>query len=242
MPVWGIAASVVVLVVLGGIALVASSQQVQADYTAQPRPNVTFIPKGTVEAPAPPTVLFIGDSYSAGAGASAPELRWTTLASAEHGWSEQNRALGGTGYVKTAGPEGCGLDYCGTYREVIDGVTDTSPDIVIVSGGRNDGQPAATYAQTVADTIAAVRAKWPETQIVVTSPIWDDDAPPRWFGDVIAATQSAAASSGATWLDLGQPLAGDAALVVEDSIHPSDAGYAAIAAAFTQAWNVAGLG
>ena len=53
--------------------------------------------------------------------------------------------------------------------------------------------------------------------------------------------QVAASAAGAKYVDLGQPLAGREDFVIEDGVHPADAGYAAIAAAFTQAWDASGL-
>lgn len=55
MPMWGIAAAVVVILGLGSFALVASSQQVQADYNRKPQPVPTFTPKES-ETPSAPAI------------------------------------------------------------------------------------------------------------------------------------------------------------------------------------------
>ena len=237
MPVWGIVAAGAAILTMVAIPVVVSA--------TSPAPVPYVRPSDAFETPTPEpepvSVLFIGDSYSAGAGASAPSARWTTIASNELGWIENNEARGGTGYVATAGVNGCGIEYCPTYGEVIRDEADLTPSIVVISGGRNDGaQP--DYQAMVESTIREAQAKWPGAAVVVTSPIWDDDAAPAWMTASIAAVQAAAAAAGAVYLDIGQPLAGNADLVIAgDGVHPSDAGYAAIAAAFTAAWATTGL-
>lgn len=228
---WVVAVFCVVIVGLFAVPFIVGSSAPAAEPYV--RPTDAFDPPATPAA-ASPVALFIGDSYSAGAGASAPALRWTTLASGELGWVESNHALGGTGYVKTSGVEGCGLDYCGTYGEVIDGIEGVAPNIVVISGGRNDG-PVDDHQATVEATIRSAQSQWPAAQIIVSSPVWDDDAAPQWLAASIATVRAAASATGATFVDLGQPLAGRSDLLVEDGVHPNDAGYAALAATFTSA-------
>jgi len=199
------------------------------EYTAKPVPMPTSSPR--------PVTLFIGDSYSAGAGASAEAKRWTTLSSKDLGWSEVNAALGGTGYLATAGKDGCGLDYCGTYLEAIAGVEKAEPDVIVISGGRNDN--ARLTQEVVEETIRSATARWPEARVVVTSPLWDDDEPPVWLSDSVDRVRDAAAATGVTFLDLGQPLADRGDYLSDDGVHPDDAGYAAIANAFVGAWRAA---
>lgn len=183
-----------------------------------------------------PDVLFIGDSYTAGTGATSKAERWTTLVADQLDWFEFNHGYGGTGYVVTAGRDGCGADYCPSYPEAIAAVTDVEPGIIVISGGRNDGERAPDYSAAITATIQAAQTRWPEAQIVVTSPLWDDDPVPAWFPETITAARDAATATGATWVDLGQPLAGRTDFLVSDGVHPNDAGYAAIAAAFVAAW------
>ena len=79
-----------------------------------------------------PVVAFLGDSYSKGIGASSNGKRWTTLVSAAMGWSELNLAEGGSGYTTTY------LGQKTDYSIKLEVIAAAQPDIVVVSGGRND--------------------------------------------------------------------------------------------------------
>jgi lysophospholipase L1-like esterase len=232
---WAIALVVLVGAVSAGLvaaALAPSTPPASASRVTGPLDFSTYVP----ERVASTRVMFIGDSYSAGTGASDRANRWTTLVSDELGWIETNEALGGTGYVRTAGQEGCGRDYCGTYGEVITTTEAPTPGIVVISGGRNDGRPTGDYASAIQSTIQAAQGRWPEARIALTSPIWDDDASPSWMPDMVEAARAASEATGATFVDIGQPLSGRADYLIADGIHPNDAGYAAIAEAFLAAW------
>lgn len=236
LPMWGLLLGVLIIAAMGlwGISSVAARDAA---------PVSTHKPWTPPPAdPDPVVVLYIGDSYSAGAGASDSSLRWTTVSSNELGIVEVNRALGGTGYVATSNEQGCGLEYCGTYAEVIAENADAlTPDVVVISGGRNDGAPGDGYAEAVSATIQQAHAQWPDAVIIVTSPLWDATEPPEWLDDSRAIVQEVATANGATYLDLGEPLGGQPDLVGPDGIHPNDAGHAAIAAVFIQAWTGQGI-
>lgn len=218
--------------VVGSLGIVAAALNPPP---VQPSMSKPWTPKPETITAATPQALFIGDSYTAGTGASSKDVRWSTLVSKELGWLEHNEARGGTGYVMTNGLAGCGQDYCPNYPEAIAASTVT-PSIVIINGGRNDGETPAGYTDSVRATIDAAKAKWPEAKIVVTSPMWDDDTMPEWMTGTIAAVKDAATATGATYVDLGQPIVGHADYVIADGVHPNDAGYQAIAAAFVAAW------
>lgn len=181
------------------------------------------------------SALFIGDSYTTGSRASRPDAKWTSIVSMASGWKERNEGRGGTGYITTSDRRGCGRDYCPTYREVITDLTGPAPDIVVISGGRNDSeQPSSPYRDVVVSTIADAQNKWPRARIIVTSPIWDDQIP-AWAPNNVNAVRAATEARGAVFVDLGQPLLNHSNYVSQDGVHPNDAGYQAIAAAFLRA-------
>src|SRR6202035_5442745 len=82
-----------------------------------------------------PKAAFIGDSITAGYGASSEPMRGTSLVSQKMGWIVHNFGRGGTGYLATSSREGCGLDFCPNYLGMLDDVASSDPDIVVVAGG-----------------------------------------------------------------------------------------------------------
>ena len=175
-------------------------------------------------------VAFLGDSYAAGAGASAPANGWADRVSLQQGWVEKNLSRNLTSY-STAGESG------GTsYRSRLGALVATGAQIVVVSGGRNDVGVAATQFQAdVRATLAGIHAGLPKATIVVVSPIWGNDPAPARLIAVGVIVRAEAARVGATYLDIGEPLAGQPALLGPDGWHPNDAGHAAIAAAVEKA-------
>lgn len=172
-----------------------------------------------------PVVVFLGDSYSEGVGASTFGKRWTTLASAALGWSEINASAAGMGY--TTSYEGQPTD----YSTRVDVVAAARPDIVVISGGRNDLQAGSpTDVRSAAATLfARVEAAAPAARVLVVGPLWDSSTPPAAFADLRSSVRQAAMDANVENLDIGQPLAGDDSLIASDHLHPSDLGHRAIA-------------
>jgi lysophospholipase L1-like esterase len=161
--------------------------------------------------------------------------RWSTIVAREAGWVEQNVALGGTGYV-TTGPSGkCGQAYCSPYgKAAAVARSQYRPTLIIVSGGRNDvatsGRVAKPGVQNRAKALfEQLRRDFPNTPIYVTSPIWDNRTPPPGLREVRREVQTAAASVGVKYLDIGDPLRGHSDRISADGIHPNVAGHDAIA-------------
>jgi lysophospholipase L1-like esterase len=222
--------AVIVLAAVAGLLIkqradAQSAEAAAASYTPAPLFESQTPQKQT-------TVAFIGDSYTAGTGASDKAHRWSSLVSKDLGWQESNLALGGTGYVTTAGKDGCGLDFCPAYTGVAADVVKAKPDVVIVSGGRNDRWKSADEVSAAADKLFNdLRSGLPDAKIYVDAPIWDDDPAPAPMAQIKSAVIAAAAKHGVTVLDIGEPLAGRADAVVKDGVHPNDTGHALIAKA-----------
>lgn len=203
-----------------------------------PRPSVPT--EAATLAPERPVVVFIGDSYTAGAGASSAAATFTTLVGVAQGWQVENLGRGGTGYLATASTSGCGLEYCPNYREMITATVELSPDIIVVSGGRNDGDMTGSHDQVRA-FYTELRAALPESKIVATSPLWDASEVPASLTALGGVVQESVTSIGGAYLDLKQPLQGRTDAVGDDGVHPNDAGYRAIADSFLAGWPSTGL-
>lgn len=175
------------------------------------------------------TAVFIGDSYSEGQGAGTTAKRFTTLTAASMGWTEVNVASGGTGYLAQCWVNG---KLHPNYLAVLKSVK-IQPDIVIVSGGRNDQWNAKTAA-SIPVFFTALRAKFPSAQLIVTSPIWDARRqPPAKMNLLKSAVQVAANTNGITYIDLHEPLTGHYEYLTKDWVHPNARGHAVIATALT---------
>lgn len=173
---------------------------------------------------------FIGDSYTAGAYATDPSQSWATAFAADMGWLEKNFARGGTAYVNTHGKEGCGLEFCPNYTGMIPEVVASKPDVVVVSGGRNDAhRDPEEVAAGVTAFYSELRRALPEAKIVAVSPLWHTPRAPEQITLMGEAVRAAVTSVGGYYLDIGQPLEGKPELVAKDKVHPNDEGYDVIA-------------
>lgn len=180
----------------------------------------------------PDRVVFLGDSYTQGTGASALPNRWTSLLSGAEGWTEINLGRGGTGFVTTSSVNGCGLDYCPSYGEMLSAAADQDPDRLIIAGGQNDFRTFLDDPDTVTAAIfkvyADARSAFPSIPIIAvgpSSPTGETDT----LIDFDAAVQAAAASIGAQYISLLDPPVVVRDLVLPDGAHVGDAGHQAIA-------------
>ncbi len=182
---------------------------------------------------ATPHAVFIGDSYTHGTGASSPELRWSTLVAKDRGWNEINLANGGTGYLTTAGLNGCGKASCPAYLDVVPQAVADRPDIVVVAGGQNDftayaAQPEPVVA-AIDRTYRTLRADLPDAEIIAVGPSTAGAVNPT-VRAMDEAVRAAAAAVDARYISLIDPepvIQPD--MVVADRAHVNDAGHAAIA-------------
>lgn len=235
--------SKVAIAALGGFAIVTAVLLVAAlninrapasTYTSPARSITT--PSQQPAAPLSETVVLIGDSYSAGAGASSRAASWVAVTSAAKGWKLTNLSHGGTGYLATATANAklaCGLAYCPNYQEVIATAAATKPRTVIIAGGRNDsGGGADAVARAVKTFYANLRTSLPDSKIVALNPLWGSGTPPASLDALAAVVKESVEGVGGQYIDIGQPLFGQPQLMSSDGVHPNDAGHAAIAKAF----------
>lgn len=173
------------------------------------------------------TVAFIGDAYTLAPSADDPA--WTSVAADELGWRPVEVGPGAGYDTSLTGAEAsdyCGESSCPAYRDLVDEVTGETPDIVVISGGRNDGRKGIGGAAE--ELFSTLKEDLPDARIVVLSPFYDDDPAPSWLDKQSAALEKAAGEVGVEFVDVGQPLEGKADLVGEDGKTPNAAGQQAI--------------
>jgi lysophospholipase L1-like esterase len=182
-------------------------------------------------APGDTAAVFLGDSYTEGWGATEPSNRWSALVADRAGWVEINQGQGGTGFVTTAFGA-CGLDECPTYPDRVSDVVAAQPDIVVIAGGQNDlpvlsADPDEVRAAVV-ETYEGIRKGLPQARIIAVGP---STAQPgnALIEELDGWVRAAAASVGADYVSLIDPVTIEPEMVVPDGVHVNDQGHRAIA-------------
>lgn len=227
-----------------GVGVLAAAVALASVIALQPRPvtaatgerEVPGVEDFAGEIPDPTVAVFIGDSYTAGAGGTRGGF--VSLVAQGQEWRAVNLGRGGTGYVPKPDQDpaqaqlACARDYCESYPESIGAAVDADPDVVFVSGGRNDlSADPATAAAAATAFFTDLRAALPTARIVVLAPLWDSAPAPAELDALGEAVRTGAELIDAEYLDIGQPLEGHPEWISPDGVHPNDAGYAAIATA-----------
>jgi len=115
-------------------------------------------------------VGFVGDSYMTGYEMADPTKRWPTKFCTQLGVTENNVAVGGTGYNNGGA----------SNMQAQASLLDVDCTHVIVCGGINDaplGYSDAQMQSYVTAVIANIRARIPNVPITVISPMWYSIAP-----------------------------------------------------------------
>jgi acyl-CoA thioesterase-1 len=174
----------------------------------------------------PPVIAFVGDDYTSGKGASAKSKRFSSLVAADLNASETNIGHDGAGYAKK-GPDGK------TYADVIAAVVDARPDVVVVTGGRNDVLEEVdkdTLSAAVAKLFTTLHEKLPQAHLIAVRPFWGDSDPPRQLTALAQMVKTAVTKAGGTYIGLADPLHGHPDYMADDA-DPNTAGHRAIARA-----------
>jgi lysophospholipase L1-like esterase len=224
-----IVASVVIIVGLG----LAFRPERTATITADPS-AVDVDRSQLVAADTRPSVLFIGDSYTAGNG--LPEMSYGCMAAVRMGWLCNVSAAGGTGYI-SGGPAKRFIDRIPNLALVY------QPDVVVLDGGRNDPTPPSEKVlRAMAGTIGEARRAWPNARIACIRPRFlaepDNDL---GFNDAfIAQLREQPLAAGVTFLDPIITFTGrdTSAMLADDRIHPNHRGELALTAALVESIRV----
>jgi len=183
-------------------------------------------------------VAFYGDSYTKGSGTSEPELRWSTLLSQQHGWSEFNPSVSGLGFLRKRTLFGAG--------DLPSLIIAENPDIVIVAMGLNDNFTFDSVSGELPDQILRdfdrLSTELPDAQLIVVEPFWYTDERPRSVEVIISWVEDAAAEVGADYIPgASRWLEGHPEWMASDGLHPNDAGHAELAKRMDQALRTLGL-
>ncbi|MEO8888809.1 MAG: SGNH/GDSL hydrolase family protein [Jatrophihabitantaceae bacterium] len=141
--------------------------------------------------------------------------------------------------VKNFGDSGAGYAKSGAdhkrFADQVDAVGAAQPDVIVVSGGRNDVvDDLSTLTSAADDLFSELHRKLPSAILVAVAPFWGDSDQPPAIGSIAGSIKSAVESAGGQYLNLPDPLHGHPEFMA-DAADPNDAGYAAIAAALQPA-------
>lgn len=194
-----------------------------------PAPAETSVP--SPEAPAPSTpvqqvVVFLGDGFVQGIGGGGVDV--PSVVGRLNDWQTVNLGLSGTGWTYSttgaAAQQVCGRPSCPAVVDMVDEALTHQPTMVVMSAGFNDQGSIETAAvgavQRVQQQAAGVR-------VVLVNPLYGAGAYPQYLTQRGVELAAAAAQTGASYVDVGAPLAGQTALM-SDSLYPNAAGYEAI--------------
>ncbi|SDE15690.1 SGNH/GDSL hydrolase family protein [Rhodococcus tukisamuensis] len=238
----------VALIALAAAVLIGLAVVVASPDTATPTPTPAAAPvTGQIDRPhpdpgAPPTVLFIGDSYTGGSGPLA-EMSYACLAAARMRWHCDLSAVPGTGYISGGPPNRFVVnEYTGDSTSFSERVPKLAagyqPDIVVLDGGRNDlFAPGEDVFKAMAFTIGEARRAWPAAKMVFLRPrLLSSPRDDLGFDDgFMARLESDPAADGVLFLDpiADAPFAdGDtSALLASDGKHPDPRGDAELGTA-----------
>src|ERR1700739_1722884 len=151
-------------------------------FVSRPHPTpMTAVdpPAARVDRPQPtasplPSVLFIGDSYTAGNGLA--EMSYGCMAAVRMGWLCKLSAVPGTGYIGGGPANRFIVDpYLGPSTSFAERTPNLAekyqPDFVILDGGRNDHlAPRDDVFTAMSAAIAEVHRAWPRAAIILVRP------------------------------------------------------------------------
>ncbi len=195
-------------------------------------------------------VNFIGDSITAGVGASAPENKYVEVFARLTGSTVRNYGISGTRIARQHGVNQFGECYCDRFAEM-----DDDADIIVVFGGTNDyghgDAPIGTPDDTTPDTFygacnylaCELMKKYPTATIVFLTPFHrigeDSSAGQRPDGPVLKVfvdiIREVAEKYSIPVLDLWknggvQPnVEVSRVTFMPDGLHPNDAGHELLA-------------
>ena len=170
----------------------------------------------------PVTAVVFGDSYIAGTGADPGGLAFTQQAMTQLGWSATYNAVPGSGYCTTHQID---------YRQRLAVLPkDPAPTVFVLEGGVNDvGCGPVILDVEIPAALAAIRAAYPRTLIVVLGPAVPATRSLVQLTPVDAALEAAATAARVPYISPLQEAwltdANRSQYLISDGLHPNQAGY-----------------
>ena len=200
-------------------------------------------------------INFLGDSITAGTGASDPSKCYVSQVASRTGAICRNYGIGGTRIARQKGhsEHGCDEDFCGRIDSM-----DPDADVIVIFGGTNDyghgDAPIGNFLDRTPDTFygalhylyTSLLTKYPRAQFLILTPlhrgyedwqgpnmpVWD---PPKVLKTYVDCIRRVAEYYSLPVLDLyansgiqpAVPILKE--LYMPDFLHPSDAGHEIIA-------------
>lgn len=222
--------TIVLLAVLAGAAIVMAGMRVGVDPTA----SSPVADQSRAAVSDRPSVLFVGDSFTAGTGVHNEVDAYPALIARSARWNVHVDAQGATGFIADGKGTGNGDTSRLIDRLAEDGRHFPVVDLLIIDAGRNDlGYPTEEIAAAIAEYLAQARRQWPEAKIVQILPAFLVSRPYDTYPDLLGRINSSLAAVDGTLID---PFAEDwytgadlDSLVVSDKVHPNRLGRAHIA-------------
>jgi len=149
------------------------------------------------------------------------------------GWQSVNLGRGGTGYVTSAGAAACGLDYCAPFPMMAADAIAAKPDVVVVSGGIDDGTADVSAAAGMLFT--ELHKELPRAKVIVVAPMSRASLVPDAVTALRGEVKAAARTAGVSYVDVGNPLADHPELFASDGVHLTKGGYTALSKLIAQA-------
>jgi lysophospholipase L1-like esterase len=169
------------------------------------------------------TVVFIGDSWTDGAGAT-DRFGYAHLTGEQLGGPHWVLGIGGSGYVVPEPGR--------TYADRISVALRADPDLVVVQGSLNErNTPLSDLAPAVAGTLTRLRVELGETAVLVLGASYVPGVPDEVIDGINGTIRTAAEQLGLRFVDVAAENWTDPAdpSVWADPIHPNDRGHLQIA-------------
>ncbi|MGY1809958.1 SGNH/GDSL hydrolase family protein [Blastococcus sp. SYSU D00669] len=168
-----------------------------------------------------PTVVFVGDSWTVGRGAT-DDQGYAVRTAAELGWHVRVLGAGGSGY-SVPGP------YDAVFAERLGLAVEGDPALIVVQGSLNERRSSpGVLAPAARTTLAALRdLAAPGTRVLVVGAADNPGTPEATIDWINRAVRAAADDAGLAFVDPAAEdwLDRDDARLWADTIHPSDLGH-----------------